>query len=220
MEMTGDSLLASGAGEGDYQQPSAVPASTPESHAARAQLSRGTSVLRSQGRGDAAPVGGRLQGEGLPYTHPHRDGEDCPCSPAPSSIPGCGCWHGGSPLTPGCRCLASPFIPAYRCSSCPLTLGCRCPSAPQGADPCNARGFWYPGYPGCRCPGPCVTDLTVLAAPRDASAAGPRDVGACSAPGCRCRGSPPRPGMPLPSSPPAPGAGAAVPALPVPAAPR
>lgn len=121
MDMTGDSLLASGAGEGDYQQPSAVPASTPRSHAARAKLSRGTSVLRSPGRGNTAPGGGRLRGEGLPYTRPQKHGEECPCAPAPSSIPGCGCRHGGSPLTPGCRCLASPLIPACHCSGCPLT---------------------------------------------------------------------------------------------------
>lgn len=107
-------------------------------------------------------------------------------------------------------------------AAAPVALSPRVPDAPQASDPCNARGFWYPGYPGCRCPGPCVTDLKVLAAPRDASAAGPQAVGACRSPECRCRGSPPRPGMPLPSSPPAPGAGAgaAVPALAEPAASR
>nr|XP_054500716.1 skin secretory protein xP2-like [Agelaius phoeniceus] len=214
MELTGDSLLASGAGEGDYQQPSAVPASTPRSHAERAQLSRGTSVLRSPGRGNAALGEGRLRGEGLPYTRPQRDGEEGPCAPAPSSIPGRGCRHGGSPLTPGCRYLASPLIPARRCSGCPLTPGCRCPESPTHPrllNPAMPGGSGTPGtrvagapvpvlpilrsspHPGM--PAPRVPGMPVPAAPRDADAAGPHP-----APGCRCpRPRPPR--VPVPRSP-------------------
>lgn len=122
MEMTGDSPLASGAGEGDHQEPSAVPPPLPALRLCVHSSPEGP-PCSVPGGGGMQPRG-RLRGEGLPYTRPHGDGEESPCAPAPSSIPGCGYRHGGSPLTPGCRCLASPLLPARRCSGCPLTPGC------------------------------------------------------------------------------------------------
>lgn len=161
-----------------------VPASAPGSHAVAAKLSRGNPralpcTLGKRRR--CTPAGGRLRGEGFSYIPLLRDREEYPCAPGPNSIPGCGCWHGGSLLIPGCRYLVFPLIPMCRyphpCSpphaAAPADLspgdaGAPVPAAPQGADPCNARGCRYPGFPGCRRPVPCCSLLCRSHGPRRA----------------------------------------------------